>query len=366
VKSKKVVVAFRIFPNYKYHKSFDIIQSIVLNYGFSISTAFLRSKKAASKIIHSQGLSKIMNLRRIDLNLLLSLEALISLESVTAAARKMHVSQPSMSGSLSRLRAHFSDPLLNKTGRRMTLTPLGEMLREPVREALEKIDETISLRPNFNPLTAKRHFSICASESTVLTLLIDVLKIVETEAPGVTVELLPADPGKMVEKLIQRELDFNFSVESFCIPDHPRATVINDSFHCVVWKENRKVKNKLMLKEYLQLGHAVTQYGFDKRPGFEHFSLEKLGIRRKVEVTCTTPALLGQLVVGTQRVATLPTRLALQLSAYLPLKLFTPPVQIPPLQIAMQWHRAREHDSASLWFREKVLQVSKDMGYIPD
>ena len=306
-----------------------------------------------------------MNLRRIDLNLLLSLEALISLQSVTAAAKKMHVSQPSMSGSLSRLRAHFGDPLLNKTGRRMTLSPLGEMLKEPVREALEKIDQTISLRPNFNPLTAKRHFSICASESTVLTLLIDVLKILETEAPSVTVELLPADPEKMVEKLIQRELDFSFGVESFCIPDHPKVTVINDSFHCVVWNGNRKVKHQLILQKYLEMGHAVTQYGFDKRPGFEHFSLEKLGIQRRVEVTCTTPALLGHLVVGTQRVATLPTRLALQLAAYLPLKIFTPPVQIPPLQIAMQWHRSREHDSASLWFREKVLQVSENMGYLP-
>lgn len=302
-------------------------------------------------------------LRRIDLNLLIALEALLSLRSVTAAAQRLHVTQPSMSGSLARLRAHFGDPLLVPAGRKLQLTPLAEMLLDPVKETLEKIDQTISLRPGFDPATARRHFQICASESTVLTLLAEVIRRVEAQAPGVTIELLPADPGQIEERLDRRELDLAFVVEHMRNEAHPHALVINDGFHCIVWTGNQQVKRSLSLEQYLALGHAVTRYGFDRRPGFEQYSMDRLGVERRVEISCTTPALLGPLVVGTQRIATVPTRLAQQQVQTLPLKLFRPPVNIPPLRIVVQWHRSRQNDGATGWLRDLVVETSREMGY---
>lgn len=319
----------------------------------------------AQSCVHIGGAyTAAMRLRRLDLNLLVALEALLSSRSVTAAAARLHVSQPSMSGSLARLRQHFGDPLLVAVGRKLQLTPLGDTLLEPVREALEKVEATIALRPDFDPATAKRHFSISASEATVLTLLIDVLKHIELLAPGVTIELLPADPGVMAEMLMRRELDLTFGVEALVSADHPQALVIQDSFLCVVCNGNRRVKKVLTMNQYLALGHAITRYGFDKRPGFEHYTLQRLGVQRRVEVSCTTPALLGPLVVGTQRIATLPSRLARQQAAVLPLKLLTPPLELPPLRIVMQWHRTREHDGATAWLREQVLLTARRIGYV--
>jgi LysR family nod box-dependent transcriptional activator len=298
-----------------------------------------------------------------DLNLLIALEALLTLRSVTAAAKQLHVTQPSMSGSLARLRLHFSDPLLVPAGRKLELTPLAEMLLEPVRETLEQIDRTISLRPGFEPATAKRHFQICASESTVLTLLAEAIQHVERQAPGVTVELLPADPGQIEERLNRRELDLAFVIEHMCQAEHPRALVIDDSFHCLVWTGNKRVKSRLSLEQYLSLGHAVTAYGFDRRPGFEQYSMDRMGVERRIELRCTTPALLGPLIVGTQRIATVPTRLAQQQVQFLPLKLFRPPVDIPHLRIAVQWHKSRQGDAATTWLRELVVQTARDLGY---
>lgn len=302
-------------------------------------------------------------LRRIDLNLLVALEALLSLRNVTAAANRLYVTQPSMSGSLARLREHFGDQLLVPAGRKLELTPLAEMLLEPVKETLEKIERTISLRPGFDPATASRHFQICASESTVLTLLAEVIRRVEDLAPGVTVELLPADPSQMEERLNRRELDLAFVIEHMRNEDHPHALVINDTFRCVVWTGNKRVKRSLSLDQYLALGHAVTRYGFDRRPGFEQFSMDRLGVQRRVEVSCTTPALLGPLIVGTQRIATVPTRLALQQVEVLPLKHFSPPVDIPPLRIVVQWHKSRQSDGATCWLRDLVVATSKEIGY---
>ena len=269
-----------------------------------------------------------MRLRRLDLNLLVALEALLSTRSVTAAASRLHVTQPSMSGSLARLREHFGDPLLVQVGRRMELTPLGEMLLEPVREALQKVEATVSLRPDFDPASGSRHFAVCASEATVLALLTEVLREVEQRAPGVTVELLPAEPSRMGTMLDRRELDFLFNGENLLLPEHPHALAISDEFLCAVWTGNKRVRNKLTLDQYLSLGHAITRYGLERRPGFEQYTLEKMGVQRRVAVSCTTPALLGPLVVGTQRISTMPSRLAKQQAQVLPLKLFPPPLPL--------------------------------------
>jgi LysR family nod box-dependent transcriptional activator len=302
-------------------------------------------------------------LRRLDLNLLVALEALLSLRSVTAAASRLHVTQPSMSGSLARLREHFNDGLLVQVGRKMELSALGELLLDPVREALEKIETAMSLRPEFDPTTARRHFQICASESTVLTLLADVIRRAEEVAPGVTIDLLPADPGQIEDRLNRRELDFAFVVEHLAMADHPSCLVIQDTFHCIVWTGNKRVRKNLSLDQYLALGHAVTRYGFDRRPGFEQYTLQRLGVQRRVELSATTPALLGPLIVGTQRIATVPSRLAEQQAQVLPLRLFTPPLDLPPLRIVAQWHRSREGDGATRWLRDLIRQTSRDMGY---
>lgn len=304
-----------------------------------------------------------MRLRRLDLNLLIALDALLSTRSVSTAASRLHVTQPSMSGSLARLREHFADRLLVQAGRRMELTPLGEMLLEPVRETLEKIEATVALRPDFDPATAKRHFSMCASEATVLALLTEVLRESERQAPGVSFELLPAEPGRMGDLLDRRELDFNFAGENFLLADHPRALAISDDFVCAVWTGNRRVRSKLTLAQYLALDHAITRYGIERRPGFEQYMLERMGVQRRVAVSCTTPALLGPLVVGTQRIATLPSRLARQQAQVLPLKLLPPPLALPALNIHMQWHRTRDTDAGTMWFRDLVLATAHRLGY---
>lgn len=297
-------------------------------------------------------------LKRLDLNLLVSLNALLTHKSVTQAARELFVTQPSMSGSLAKLRDHFQDPLLTPMGRRMMLSPFGERLVVPVREALERVDAVVGLSAGFDPKVAKRKFSICASEATVLTLLVDVLRHMEERAPYVNVELLPAEPGSMGERLQRGELDFIFSVDQFCLPAHPSQRVIEDNFLCVVWSRNRLVRKQLTLENYLSMGHVVTRYGFDRRPGFEQYSLDQLGYQRRVEVTCTTPALLGPLVVGTQRVGTMPARLAQDQAKHLPLKLYSPPLDLPPLCISIQWNQNRKDDPGLSWFINLVLDCA--------
>ena len=99
-----------------------------------------------------------MRYHKLDLNLLTALKALLTERNVTRAGESVHVTQSAMSGILARLRDYFGDPLIVQVGRKMELTPLAESLVEPVNDVLLRIDATIATRPEFNPLTTRRHF----------------------------------------------------------------------------------------------------------------------------------------------------------------------------------------------------------------
>lgn len=303
-----------------------------------------------------------MRLRGLDLNLLLVLDVLLTLKSVTAAARELNVTQPTLSGSLARLRDHFGDPLLTRAGASMELTPLAEMLREPVRETLEHAEVVAHLRPGFDPQQDRRHFDLCVSDNTALTLLQDVVRRVAQQAPRVTLRLLPPDPMGMLDRLRRHELDFIFTIEGTLHVDHPRAVVLEDTFRCVVWKLNPHVGASLTLDGLRDLGHVVSRFGDGQGPGFDERAYESIGVKRREELVCMTPLLLGPMVVGTERIATLPSRLALSQAVILPLKVLRPPVDLPAFRIFMQWHRSREQDGATVWLRDLVLQVAREQG----
>jgi len=154
---------------------------------------------------------------KLDLNLLNSLRVLLKERSVTRAAELLHVTQPAMSGILGRLRDYFDDPLIIPVGRKMELTPLAESLLQPISDLLLRIDTTIRLRPEFDPLTTRRHFTLVASDYTISVLLAAVLKRVRRDAPRLTVGFSP--PSEFVtQELESGEVDFVIMPEIFTSP----------------------------------------------------------------------------------------------------------------------------------------------------
>ena len=100
-----------------------------------------------------------MDLHRFDLNLLVTLDALLTEKNVTRAGLRMNLSQSAMSGGLARLREFFQDELLVSMGRQMMLTPLARDLVQPVRDVLLQVQATIITKPRFEAATSTRHFS---------------------------------------------------------------------------------------------------------------------------------------------------------------------------------------------------------------
>src|ERR1700734_3109378 len=148
-----------------------------------------------------------MNLHRLDLNLLVALDALLAERSITRAAQRLHLSPSATSGALARLRAYFGDELLSQIGRRMVPTPLGESLQASVRDCLLHVQATVDVRPQFDPLNSKRNFRLMLSDYVSTVLMPGALRRLQREAPGVTIELL-ANENEPWQALSRGGVDF--------------------------------------------------------------------------------------------------------------------------------------------------------------
>jgi DNA-binding transcriptional LysR family regulator len=298
-----------------------------------------------------------MRYNKLDLNLLTALKALLAEKNVTRAGEIVHVTQSAMSGILARLREYFGDPLIVQVGRKMELTPLAESLVEPVNDVLLRIDATIATRPEFDPVKTLRHFSVVASDYALGVFLLDVLKRVHHEAPGMSVEFrIPSDSA--AADLESGEVDFIVNPESLMSPSQSGAVLFEDSYVIVVDAGNSEVGDTITMEQYLALRHVAFKTSKHGLPQFEMWMANRYGNARVVEVVAHSFHLMPQMVVGTARVATMHLRLALKLAGALPIRLVKPLFEIPNLVEMLQWHKYRDLDPGSMWFRDRLIQAA--------
>jgi LysR family transcriptional regulator, nod-box dependent transcriptional activator len=302
-----------------------------------------------------------MDLHLFDLNLLVALDALLTERNVTRAGNRLNLSQSAMSGALARLRHSFHDELLVPVGRQMALTPVAEGLVEPVRDILLRIRETLGSKPQFDPLTATRHISLAVSDYVVEIVIADVLRRARLEAPHMTFEVRGVG-RRATEDLESGELDFLISPEGYVSAAHPTDVLFEDTYTCVAWTGNTSIGTSVTLEEYLNLGHVVVNVAGNEPPGnYDEQFLRRSNFTRRVEVSVPAFSLAPQLVVGTERVATITTRLAVKYAETLPLKLLPMPIAIPPMVEMLQWHQVHDCDPANQWFRRLLRETVRDL-----
>src|SRR4051812_40500511 len=140
-----------------------------------------------------------MRFKGLDLNLLVALDALVETRSVSAAARRLHLSQPAMSAALSRLRDYFRDELLVVSGKRMYPTAFAEGLAPQLKECLQGLDALVSSPNLFDPATAQRTFIIVASDYLTTAVLVPLVARLAERAPGVRLEIVLPDEASVAQ-----------------------------------------------------------------------------------------------------------------------------------------------------------------------
>lgn len=300
-----------------------------------------------------------MNLRNVDLNLLVVLDALLTERNVSHAGERIGLTQSAMSAALARLRELFGDPLLVRVGRGLVLTRNAEELIIPVRETLDRIEQTLLQKPGFDPGVDARTFSISASDYAGLVLLRPLVRAIATEAPNVVIHLLPRarDAARMLQTG-QADLVIEPS-ELFGNDGFPSTPLLSDRWLCVADAGNPLVtKAELTCEQFLELPHLVYGIGIDRQLNLADQHLAGMGISRRIHVTVESFLLAPFLIEGTPLVSLVLEREIRALGSSLKIRLFEPPFALPDIHEAMYWHPRHTTDPAHRWLRDRLHQIA--------
>ena len=297
-----------------------------------------------------------MRFEHLDLNLLVALDILLEEQNITRAAARLHMTQSATSGVIGRLRTYFEDDLLVQVGRKMMLTPLAKQLEIPVREILLKIQTSITTKHGENIAESKRHFRVMASDYLICVIFAEVIKEANREAPFVTFELVSPNDSPL-EMLMHGEIDLMIAPEHYISTQHPSQLLFEEQHVCVVWEGNTSIGEKLTLERYLELGHIAATFGRNRTPGVDEWLMKQYGCSRRLEIVTHDFSTIPCLIMGTERIATMLSRLAALYAKVLPLRLIRPPVELNTMKEFMAWHRSMDRDPMLRWLRGKVVNT---------
>lgn len=302
-----------------------------------------------------------MRLNRLDLNLLVALDALLTEQSITRAADRIHLSQPATSGALARLREYFDDDLLVRVGSQMRPTPLGESLAAPVHNILMQIQATVERGVEFEPAECERSFKFLVSDYTSITLTSHVAKYLSSVAPKMKLEFL-APVNSPWEVLEQGEIDFLIMPSHILSKDHPQEKVFDEDFVCVGWDRNPFMqKGFITEEEYKLLGHVGVKFGSKREPSQDVAIIrDQFGIDPNFEIITSTFGTIPRFIEGTQRISTVYRHIAEKWCEYLPIKIADLPFEMPEMEWGIQWHKYRDRDPAVQWLRKTIIKIAKE------
>lgn len=294
-----------------------------------------------------------VDLRRVDLNLLVALDAVLAERNVTRAAERLSIGQSAMSSTLGRLRRLFGDPLLVREGRGLTPTPLGLSLEQPVREALDHLREVLVLGTEFHPATDARAFTIAASDYVVLTFLHPLLADLNRVAPHVGLYVKPTLPDFEIA-LRRRDLDLLIVPQTMfdTYSRHGHALLFEDDWVCAVASDNPEVGSTITLDQLQTLPYIATTSG--SYPSAVERQLDVMGIPRRTEISVGL-AIAPRLLPGTGLVTFLPRRLATLVADDVRIRIVPAPLELAPLRQMLVWPRALDADPAHRWVKTYLL-----------
>lgn len=297
-----------------------------------------------------------MRFKKLDLNLLVALDALLTEKNVTRAGERVFLSQSTMSNALSRLRDYFNDDLLVQVGGRMELTPRAEMLQDAVRDVLVRIDTTVATQPAFDPTTSEREFTLFVSDYSMEVLIPGMLALAHQRGSQVRFNFKP-QVGQPHRHLERGEADLLIIPENFCSPDHPLDRIFEDRFVCVVWRDSPLAQGEMTLERYIRARHASMRPPDGAMPVFDTWLARDHGLTRDIGLSTYSFSAVPHLVVGTDLIGTVHARLASQLQGRLPIEIREFPIPMKRFHQAMQWHKYRTRDPGLIWLRDLLHQA---------
>ncbi len=298
-----------------------------------------------------------LNLRTVDLNLLVVFDAVYAEGNLSRAAGRLAMTQPAVSNALARFRALTRDRLFVRGARGVTPTPLADRLAEPVRRALELVRDGLEGVRAFDPRTSQRSFTLASAFGIEVLVGAAVLNWVRGVAPGVTVRgVTVVERQRLWPDLRDGVVDI---AADFIPPRDDRFTserVMQAEAAVIVRKGHPRIRSRLTLAGYLAEEHVVLS-----RAGMADMRLEGaeplMALDRRVLLEVPSPLSVALVVSQSDLVGVLGRRLAEVLAPQLGLKILPLPVKLPLFPAYIVWHRSRDSDPGHRWLRRGIKEV---------
>ena len=305
-----------------------------------------------------RGLSNV-NLRSLDLNLLLVFDAVFQERSISKAARKLHLSQPTVSNALARLREGLRDPLFERSPQGMLPTSRAKMIYKPIRQALDVLDRGLRGEDAFNFTRSDREFVIAVEDYGETIILPRLLEWLSRVAPQIRIRIRAEQSAQLKTALREGEVDLVLDYFALRESDYHSECVMTETLLSLTRRNHPQIGNKkLNLDSYLTQRHVVLAPRTDAMPMID-LALSKRGLKRKIAVIVPHFLSMPVIVQNSNLICTLPRRMAELYADNFDLKSHAVPLRVPHFPIYLIWHELAETDAGHRWFRNCLIDFCR-------
>jgi LysR family nod box-dependent transcriptional activator len=298
-----------------------------------------------------------MNLRQFDLNLLLALDVLLQERNVTRAAERLFLSQPAMSGILSRLRNAFGDELLVRVGRNLEPTDFAVSIAERVHSCVLELEDLLEDSRAFDHTSERRAFRISASDYSTLLLFSPVVSMLLDVAPNMSAHFLRLD-GTASERLGNGAVDFVI-LPAEIEPGLPSTPLFDDTWVCAAWAEHPSLGEHLTIDEFLSHPHMSLNISDPGHASVADEFLARSGHERNIVASTESFTAAPFLLRGTPLLTVLPRRLGEHMQSAAEVRLLELPFDVPPLREKLVWNPRFTASPGHTWMRELVAAAAR-------
>ena len=293
-----------------------------------------------------------MNTKKIDLNLLVALDALLAERNVTRAARRLGLSQPALSAQLARLRDLFGDALFLPAQRGVTPTARAIELEAPVRQALDQVHNVLARGRGFDPATADLTVAIACSDYVQLAVIAPLVLDLRASAPKLRIAIRQLDGALLGPQMEAGMVDLAVMTPSTAPPALRTRRLFHERYVTIARRRHPGVKGKLTLDDFVTLEHVVVSPRGGGLSGPVDTALGRLGRKRRIAVSAASFLFVPELVARSDLIATVPERLVQGRAERL--QVLEPPLPVEGFAIGLVWHERTHQHPAHRWVRERV------------
>ncbi|MHA3084188.1 LysR substrate-binding domain-containing protein [Acinetobacter sp. ANC 5383] len=283
-----------------------------------------------------------------DLNLIKVFITIYDTRSVSIAAERLNITQPSVSHNLSRLRYIFKDQLFTRTRDGMIPTAYSVRLYESLNQPLIDIENTISEVTNFDITNSERCFKIALTDIGGMYFLPKIYENLEKIAPNISLEVINVEMNKLSDWLITGKIDAAICNKNLEDRNLNTLNLFQEKYICLVSSNIKLSNNKLTLDTFLKENHAVVSASTGHNL-IENYLSQK-GLRRKIKLRVPQFSILNELIEKHNLIVTVPSRIGTYFDSNRNIKIYELPFQLPEFDVTLHWYKKAGDITAQKWF----------------